>query len=159
MERDTGTPAIAYSHASFFVAFKALEIRDPIEATAGFSGVALGVVAMKRLHAAASLTARCLALRLRFQVWRTVSRLRDFYRGKTIELAIAGAAAGGYDVAARTIADHMSRHIPGHPAIVVRNMPGAAGLVVTNYLYNVAKRDGTVIGMPTNTRSPSLPAD
>jgi tripartite-type tricarboxylate transporter receptor subunit TctC len=74
----------------------------------------------------------------------------DFYRGKTIELSIAGAAAGGYDVAARTVADHMSRHIPGNPTIVVRNMPGAAGLVVTNYLYNVAKRDGTAIGMPTS---------
>jgi tripartite-type tricarboxylate transporter receptor subunit TctC len=74
----------------------------------------------------------------------------DFYRGKTIELAIAGAAAGGYDVAARTIANHMSRHIPGNPIIIVKNMPGAAGLIVTNYLYNVAKRDGTVIGMPTS---------
>ena len=74
----------------------------------------------------------------------------DFYRGKTIEFAIAGAAAGGYDVAARTLANHMSRHIPGNPVIIVRNMPGAAGLIVTNYLYNVAKRDGTTIGMPTS---------
>ena len=74
----------------------------------------------------------------------------DFYRGKTIELAIAGAPAGGYDVAARTLANHMSRHIPGNPVIIVRNMPGAAGLIVTNYLYNVAKRDGTAIGMPTS---------
>lgn len=74
----------------------------------------------------------------------------DFYRGRTISLAIAGAAAGGYDVAARTLASQMSRHIPGNPAIIVRNMPGAAGLIVTNYLYNVAQRDGTVIGMPTS---------
>jgi tripartite-type tricarboxylate transporter receptor subunit TctC len=73
-----------------------------------------------------------------------------FYRGKTIEFAIAGAPAGGYDVAARTLANHMSRHIPGNPVIIVRNMPGAAGLIVTNYLYNVAKRDGTAIGMPTS---------
>jgi tripartite-type tricarboxylate transporter receptor subunit TctC len=74
----------------------------------------------------------------------------DFYRGKTIELAIAGAPAGGYDVAARTLANHYSRHIPGNPTVIVKNMPGAAGLVVTNYLYNIAKRDGTVIGMPTS---------
>jgi tripartite-type tricarboxylate transporter receptor subunit TctC len=74
----------------------------------------------------------------------------DFYRGKTIELAIAGAPAGGYDVAARTLANHYSRHIPGNPTVIVKNMPGAAGLVVANYLYNVAKRDGTVIGMPTS---------
>ena len=74
----------------------------------------------------------------------------DFYRGKTIELAIAGAPAGGYDVAARTLANHYGRHIPGNPTVIVKNMPGAAGLIVTNYLYNVAKRDGTVIGMPTS---------
>ena len=74
----------------------------------------------------------------------------DYYRGKTIELAIAGAPAGGYDVAARTLANHYSRHIPGNPTVIVKNMPGAAGLVVANYLYNVAKRDGTVIGMPTS---------
>jgi tripartite-type tricarboxylate transporter receptor subunit TctC len=76
--------------------------------------------------------------------------IADFYRGKTIELAIAGAPAGGYDVAARTLANHYGRHIPGNPTFIVKNMPGAAGLVVTNYLYNVAKRDGTVIGMPTS---------
>ena len=84
---------------------------------------------------------------------QTVARaetVADFYRGKTIELAIAGAPAGGYDVAARTLANHYSRHIPGNPTVIVKNMPGAAGLVVTNYLYNVAKRDGTVIGMPTS---------
>jgi tripartite-type tricarboxylate transporter receptor subunit TctC len=76
--------------------------------------------------------------------------VEDFYHGKTIEIAIAGAAAGGYDVAARTLAAHISRHIAGNPTVIIRNMPGAAGLVVTNYLYNVAKRDGTVIGMPTS---------
>jgi tripartite-type tricarboxylate transporter receptor subunit TctC len=74
----------------------------------------------------------------------------DFYRGKTIEFVVGGAAAGGYDVAARTIAIHMPRHIPGNPTIIVRNMAGATGLIMTNYLYNVAKRDGTAIGMPTS---------
>jgi len=74
----------------------------------------------------------------------------DFYRGKTIELLIGAAAGGGYDLAGRTIANHMGRHIPGNPAIVVRTMPGATGLIMTNHLYNVSKRDGTVIGMPTS---------
>jgi tripartite-type tricarboxylate transporter receptor subunit TctC len=76
--------------------------------------------------------------------------IAEFYRGKSIEILVGGAAGGGYDVAARTIASHMGRHIPGNPAIVVRNMPGATGLVMTNHLYNVARRDGTVIGMPTS---------
>src|SRR5215470_2726849 len=73
----------------------------------------------------------------------------DFYRGKTIEFLIGAAPAGGYDVVGRLIANRMPRHVPGNPAIVVRNMPGATGLIMTNYLYNVARRDGTVMGMPT----------
>jgi tripartite-type tricarboxylate transporter receptor subunit TctC len=76
--------------------------------------------------------------------------VEDFYRGKTIELAIGAAPGGGYDVAGRTLANHLGRHVPGNPVIVVRNMPGATGLIMTNYLYSVAKRDGTAIGMPTS---------
>ena len=74
----------------------------------------------------------------------------DFYRGKTIEVLVGAATAGGYDLAARTLAYHMGRHIPGNPTLVVRNMPGATGLIMINHLYGVAKRDGTVIGMPTS---------
>lgn len=74
----------------------------------------------------------------------------DFYRGKTVEIMVGAAAGGGYDVVARLIANHMPRHLPGNPAMVVRNMPGATGLIMTNNLYNVARRDGTVLGMPTS---------
>jgi tripartite-type tricarboxylate transporter receptor subunit TctC len=74
----------------------------------------------------------------------------EFYRGKTVEIVVAAGVAGGYDLASRTLASHMGRHLPGHPKFIVRNMPGATGLIGTNYLYNVARRDGTVIGMPTN---------
>jgi tripartite-type tricarboxylate transporter receptor subunit TctC len=74
----------------------------------------------------------------------------DFYRGKTVEMLIGGAAGGGYDLAGRTLANHMGRHIPGNPSFVVRNMPGATSLIMTNHLYNVAKRDGTTMGMPTS---------
>jgi tripartite-type tricarboxylate transporter receptor subunit TctC len=74
----------------------------------------------------------------------------DFYRGKTIEMLIGGAVGGGYDLAGRTVANHMGRHIPGNPSFVVRNLPGATSLIMTNQLYNGAKRDGTVIGMPTS---------
>jgi tripartite-type tricarboxylate transporter receptor subunit TctC len=74
----------------------------------------------------------------------------EFYRGKTIDLLIGAAAGGGYDLAGRTLAPYMSRHIRGNPTLVVRTMPGAGGLVLANYLYNVAKRDGTAIGMPTS---------
>src|SRR5689334_2346372 len=74
----------------------------------------------------------------------------EFYRGKSVEFLVGGAAGGGYDVAARLIANHIGRHIPGNPGIIVRNLPGATGLVMTNQLYNVSKRDGTAIGMPTS---------
>lgn len=79
------------------------------------------------------------------------STAADFYAGKPLEFLIAAAAGGGYDLPGRAIARHMGRHIPGHPAIVVKNMSGANGLIMTNFLYNAAARDGTVMGMTTNS--------
>jgi tripartite-type tricarboxylate transporter receptor subunit TctC len=70
----------------------------------------------------------------------------EFYKGKTVSLIVSSSTGGGYDTLARTIAKHLGKHIPGNPTVVVRNMPGAGGIVATNHLYNVAARDGTVIG-------------
>jgi tripartite-type tricarboxylate transporter receptor subunit TctC len=70
----------------------------------------------------------------------------EFYRGKTVTLLISSATGGGYDTLARVIASHLGRHIPGTPQVVVRNMAGAGGIVATNHLYNVAAKDGTVVG-------------
>jgi tripartite-type tricarboxylate transporter receptor subunit TctC len=72
--------------------------------------------------------------------------VEDFYSGNTIELYIGYSVGGGYDVYARTIARHMSKHIPGNPTIVPQNMPGAGSLRMTNWLYEAAPRDGTVFG-------------
>lgn len=74
----------------------------------------------------------------------------DFYHGKSIHLIIGAAVAGAYDVAGRALASHLARHIPGNPTIVIENMPGATSLIMTNYVYNSAPRDGTVIGMPNS---------
>jgi tripartite-type tricarboxylate transporter receptor subunit TctC len=71
----------------------------------------------------------------------------DFYRGKTISLIIGSNTSGGYDTYGRLLARHMGKHIAGHPAIVVQNMPGAGGLRSANHIYNVAAKDGTVIGI------------
>jgi tripartite-type tricarboxylate transporter receptor subunit TctC len=71
----------------------------------------------------------------------------DFYKGKTVELLIGYSGGGGYDVYARLLARHMGRHIPGNPTIVPRNMPGAGSLVLANWLYNVAPKDGTAFGI------------
>src|SRR3977135_4043622 len=70
----------------------------------------------------------------------------DFYKGKRINLVVSYGTGGGYDVYARVLARHMGRYIPGNPNIIVQNMPGAGSLRGTNYLYNVAPKDGTVFG-------------
>jgi len=69
----------------------------------------------------------------------------DFYRRRTITLIIGYTVGGGYDVYGRVVARHMNKHIPGNPSIVVQNMPGAGSLRATNYLYNVASRDGATM--------------
>lgn len=73
-----------------------------------------------------------------------------FYKGKNVVLIVGSATGGGYDTYARQIARHLGKHIPGNPNIVVQNMPGAGSLNMTNHVYNVAPRDGTVIGAPQN---------
>lgn len=73
-----------------------------------------------------------------------------FYRGKTITFVVGVSPGGAYDVWARLIASHMSKHIPGNPQIIVQNMPGAGSLVAANYVYNVAKPDGLTMAMPAN---------
>jgi tripartite-type tricarboxylate transporter receptor subunit TctC len=74
----------------------------------------------------------------------------DFYKGKQIVMLVGTAAGGGYDTYARTLARHMPKFIPGAPVIVVKNMPGADGLVAVSSLYNSAPRDGTEIAALTN---------
>ena len=69
-----------------------------------------------------------------------------FYKGKTVELYIGYSAGGGYDLYARVLARHMSKHIPGNPTIVPKNMEGAGSLRLANWLYNVGPKDGSVFG-------------
>ena len=65
-------------------------------------------------------------------------------------LIVSTSAAGGYDTLARTVARHIGAYIPGHPTVIVRNMPGAGGLTATSYLFTAADRDGSVIGLIQN---------
>jgi tripartite-type tricarboxylate transporter receptor subunit TctC len=76
--------------------------------------------------------------------------IADFYAGRTVTLIVSTGSAGGYDTLARAIARHIGAHIAGHPAVIVRNMPGAGGITATNYLYAAAERDGSVIGLVQN---------
>jgi tripartite-type tricarboxylate transporter receptor subunit TctC len=74
----------------------------------------------------------------------------DFYRGKTVNVLIGVGVGGEYDIQARLVARHIGKHIPGNPNVVSQNMTGAGGLRMTNFLYSVAARDGTFIGMIAN---------
>jgi tripartite-type tricarboxylate transporter receptor subunit TctC len=56
----------------------------------------------------------------------------DFYRGKTIRIVVGYSAGGGFDTYSRAIARHLAKHVPGKPAVIVENMPGAAGLIAAN---------------------------
>jgi tripartite-type tricarboxylate transporter receptor subunit TctC len=69
-----------------------------------------------------------------------------FYANRTIRIVVGYGPGGGFDLFSRVLARHMGRHVPGVPAIVVENMPGAGGLIAANHLYRVARPDGLSIG-------------
>ncbi|HZO47200.1 MAG TPA: tripartite tricarboxylate transporter substrate-binding protein [Xanthobacteraceae bacterium] len=71
----------------------------------------------------------------------------DFYRGKSISLVIGNTVGNDYDYRARLLARHIGKHIPGNPAVVPRNMPGAGGLVAANWMAKLAPQDGTSLFM------------
>ncbi len=71
----------------------------------------------------------------------------QFYRGKIVTIFVGFGTGGGYDGYAQLLARHMGRHIPGEPNLIVKHMAGAGSMLMTNYLYNVAPRDGTAFGI------------
>jgi tripartite-type tricarboxylate transporter receptor subunit TctC len=72
--------------------------------------------------------------------------VEQFYKGKSITLAIGFTPGGGYDLYARHLARHMGKHIPGRPTIVPQNMAGAGSLRAANFIYTAAPKDGTAFG-------------
>lgn len=71
---------------------------------------------------------------------------KAYFEGKTISVVVGSAAGGGNDAYTRLIARVLGAHIPGKPAVVPRNMPGASGITQMNFMFNIAPRDGTTIG-------------
>ena len=71
----------------------------------------------------------------------------DFFRGRTISIAIGFPAGGGYDIYGRWAARYLGKYIPGNPNVVAQNMIGAGGLKAANYIYSVAPKDGTALGV------------
>ncbi len=75
----------------------------------------------------------------------------DFFRGKTITSVVPFGPGGGYGIYNQIMARHLGRFIPGNPTIVAQYMPGAGGITASNYMFNVAKRDGLVMSMVSDS--------
>jgi len=74
------------------------------------------------------------------------SYAQEFYAGKTIRIIVGFPAGGGFDTYSRVLGRHISKYIPGNPAVVVDNVTGAGSLIAANTLYKTAKPDGLTIG-------------
>ena len=75
----------------------------------------------------------------------TAQSVADFYRGKTVTMAVGTSPGGDYDLRMRMVGRYLGKYIPGNPTVVATNMPGAGQMLVANWLANVAPKDGTAI--------------
>jgi tripartite-type tricarboxylate transporter receptor subunit TctC len=105
---------------------------------------------MKRLRASAWV-ATAAALVLTTMPAAKAQSVADFYRGKTITYNLAVPDGASWGLYARTFIEHLRKHIPGNPTIVLQVMPGGGGVAAGNHIFNVAAKDGTVIGTPLST--------
>lgn len=80
-------------------------------------------------------------------VCSTASAQAPYYQGKTIRVVVGYPAGSAHDLWARMIAPQLTKHVPGNPATVVQNMPGAGSMTATNYIYGVAKPDALTLGV------------
>jgi len=78
---------------------------------------------------------------------RAQDAVETFYKGRQINLVVGYGPGGGYDLAARLLARHIGRFIPGNPSVVVQNMVGAGSLRAANFLYGAAPKDGATFGV------------
>src|SRR5712691_2075248 len=73
--------------------------------------------------------------------------VEQFFARKTVTITIGYTAGGSYDLYGRMVARHLGKHIPGQPVVIAQNMPGAGSLKAANYLYEVAPKDGSALGV------------
>jgi tripartite-type tricarboxylate transporter receptor subunit TctC len=69
------------------------------------------------------------------------------FKGKTVTVYIGNSVGGGYDIYGRLLARYLGRHLPGQPTVVASNLVGGQSLTCANFIYNVAPKDGTAIGL------------
>src|SRR3982751_3591917 len=75
-----------------------------------------------------------------------VSAQTPFYQGKTVTIIVGTKAGDVYDLYPRLLAEFLPKYIPGNPNVIIQNVAGAAGLIATNQVYNIAKPDGLTLG-------------
>jgi tripartite-type tricarboxylate transporter receptor subunit TctC len=80
----------------------------------------------------------------------------DYYRGKQLKIIIGFGVGGSYDLVARALARHIGKHLPGEPTVIPVSMPTAGSMNAANYIYNIAPKDGTVIGTVASG-APTMP--
>lgn len=80
-------------------------------------------------------------------LWAAGGAAQAPFAGRTVTILVGNPPGGGYDRFARLVARHLPRYLPGSPTVVVQNMPGAGGIVAANHLYNVARTDGSTLGL------------
>jgi tripartite-type tricarboxylate transporter receptor subunit TctC len=77
--------------------------------------------------------------------------IADFYKGKTVSVYIGFSAGGTYDLFGRLVARHLGKHLPGAPTVIAQSMPGAGSFTLANWMYKIAPKDGTAIGIISQT--------
>lgn len=107
-------------------------------------------IAMGRRFAASALAVAILAAGPIAPV-HAASPVEDFYKGKSITIYVGFGPGGSYDYYPRAFARYMGKYIPGNPTITVQNMPGAGSMLAANYVFNVAPKDGTALGVGAQT--------
>jgi tripartite-type tricarboxylate transporter receptor subunit TctC len=74
-------------------------------------------------------------------------KVADFYKGNTLTITVGYGPSGGYALYARQLIQYWPKYIPGNPSVIIKFMPGGGGLRAGNYMYKVAPKDGSMIGM------------
>ncbi len=72
---------------------------------------------------------------------------QELYQGKTLTVLIGNTAGSGYDTYGRLIGKYMAQYLPGRPSVIAQNMPGAGSVKAADFMYSVAPKDGTVLGL------------
>jgi tripartite-type tricarboxylate transporter receptor subunit TctC len=93
------------------------------------------------------ITLLCIAVLMSLMAVTAPPARGEALAAKSVQMIIGFGPGGGYDLWGRTVARHIGRHLPGNPAVIAQNMPGAGSYTAASYIFNIAPKDGTVLGI------------